>query len=606
MNQHTCPPAAAGPNLQLRQSLKTPLWLGWIAALTLAGCCVWLISSGSFEAGGLRGFTLFDDAMISMRYAQNLADHGRWSWSEASGLTEGYTNFGWMLIMAAAYRVGGLFIAPLLVSLIAIAFLIAGAVGLHRSQTKYRSLGWPLILCALTGSFSLVFWSARGFEVALIFLLQACLYTRLLSTKSRLSEWSIAPIVFAGVFTRDDFAVTTTMFLLLMLPISFLGKSEIKASRQVKLVVSLVAAILAKTAVRLVIFGTILPNTYHLKVEGHDKSVMLLRGFVALLIDSTSFLLPILLLLLLLYGASPHKFRHALTSKPQELSSHLLVGSCIIYSIFVGGDAWEWSGLANRFVAPILPFMLLNLLLFIQRLTVLSPSSWPSRKEGQRAALTIAIALPALMALNRFILPIAIGKFSNVIDGLRVAEDSLLKLFWISSLLLLLLLPAGLRRMNMTSMTTLTLPTLAGLYLSLVPTILISHSVLANNGNLLHLHDDRNQAIQAIASQRFIPDGSSVVAKWAGTFPYYRPKVNFIDPWGKMDQHIAHMKPKWRFYPGHTKWDYTYTLSRYKPDFIIGNLANDNRNAMLRDKTVEYRHYQQLTPEIMIRRSPQP
>jgi arabinofuranosyltransferase len=46
----------------------------------------------SFVAGGERYFVLFDDAMISMRYARNLAAGHGLVWNPGAEPVEGYTN----------------------------------------------------------------------------------------------------------------------------------------------------------------------------------------------------------------------------------------------------------------------------------------------------------------------------------------------------------------------------------------------------------------------------------------------------------------------------------------------------------------------------------
>src|SRR5258708_6559238 len=51
-------------------------------------------------------FTLFDDAMISMRYARNLADGHGLIWNAGQAPVEGYTNFLWTLWMALLHLFG--------------------------------------------------------------------------------------------------------------------------------------------------------------------------------------------------------------------------------------------------------------------------------------------------------------------------------------------------------------------------------------------------------------------------------------------------------------------------------------------------------------------
>lgn len=577
-------------------------WLGWLAVLALVVCSVWLISSGAFFAEGRVGFTLFDDAMISMRYAQNLSDHGKLIWSEASGQTEGFTNFGWMLLMAVAYKLFGLYVAPLAVSILALSFLLAGTWVLAESDTKFRSLGWPMILCALLGSFSLVFWSIRGFEVALIFFLQACLYVTALARPKQGMGLVLCIIIFAGVFTRDDFAITTLIFLVMLIAQAMIFKrAEVPPGKQIFIFAVILAAVAVKTSMRFIVFGAMLPNTYYLKVEGHNKAVMLLRGLVSTALDGINYLWLLLLLLLLMLIIYRQDYWRLLIKAPVEWASHALILSCILYSILVGADAWQWSGLANRFIAPVTPFMLMNALLFLKKFPRSALEAWPTRREIARMGVGLPLILLAAMAFNGVAAPILIGKTSTLIDGLRPASNDLILAIWLLLIGCMLIIPIALNS-SRSSWVIQSPVNLAALYFLLIPLTLIGHSILHENGNLLHVRNDALEGQKSIESRSLIPAGTTVISKWAGTYPYYRPDVNFVDPLGKMDSVISHSKPKWRFYPGHTKWNYAYSISRFKPDFIRGKLTEENKDGILRDQTDEYLHYFQLTPELMKRR----
>src|ERR1700682_3186644 len=57
----------------------------------------------SFVVHGERYFSLFDDAMISMRYARNLAHGYGLVWNPGGERVEGYTNPLWVLFMAMVH-----------------------------------------------------------------------------------------------------------------------------------------------------------------------------------------------------------------------------------------------------------------------------------------------------------------------------------------------------------------------------------------------------------------------------------------------------------------------------------------------------------------------
>src|SRR5512136_1793336 len=79
------------------------------------------IQATSFMAGGQRYYVLFDDAMVSMRYAWNLA-HGNGAVWNIGEYVEGYTNPLWMLYMAFWH------LLPIAASKISLAIQITGAV----------------------------------------------------------------------------------------------------------------------------------------------------------------------------------------------------------------------------------------------------------------------------------------------------------------------------------------------------------------------------------------------------------------------------------------------------------------------------------------------
>jgi len=64
------------------------------------------IARTAFIVNGRYYFTLFDDAMISMRYARNLAEGHGLVWNAGQAPVEGYTNLLWTLWMAIVHIAG--------------------------------------------------------------------------------------------------------------------------------------------------------------------------------------------------------------------------------------------------------------------------------------------------------------------------------------------------------------------------------------------------------------------------------------------------------------------------------------------------------------------
>ena len=109
--------------------------------------------------------------MISMRYARNLADGLGLVWNPRDEF-EGYTNLGWVLVMAAVHAVG---VPERLTSLVVEVINIGLAVVvLALTDRLLRCLVQPppwLRLIAVTTlglSIDLVYWVVNGFETPLL------------------------------------------------------------------------------------------------------------------------------------------------------------------------------------------------------------------------------------------------------------------------------------------------------------------------------------------------------------------------------------------------------------------------------------------------------
>jgi hypothetical protein len=84
---------------------RVPIWAYWPVLLQLAVQAALIAPWGSFEIQGERYFALAEDAMISMRYARNLAE-GEGLVFNPGERVEGYTNPLWTLFMAGVHATG--------------------------------------------------------------------------------------------------------------------------------------------------------------------------------------------------------------------------------------------------------------------------------------------------------------------------------------------------------------------------------------------------------------------------------------------------------------------------------------------------------------------
>ena len=143
---------------------------GWCAlAVAFAGAFAW---RGAFRVGSWRAFALFDDAMISMRYGQNLAAGDGLVWNPGGERVEGITNPLWTAWMAVLHLPG---VHPLKVSLLVTASsLLTILAGLWVARRLAQELApgdraVAVVAVGLVATFyPLAFWALSGMEVGLM------------------------------------------------------------------------------------------------------------------------------------------------------------------------------------------------------------------------------------------------------------------------------------------------------------------------------------------------------------------------------------------------------------------------------------------------------
>ena len=129
----------------------------------------------SFVIDGERYFSLFDDAMVSMRYASNLANGHGLVWNLTDGPVEGFTNPLWTLYMTLPHLLP---IAPskrsLFVQVTSALLLLANLYFVKRIADDLSDGSVPVSLSAvgLTAFYLPINnWSLQGMEVGLLTLL---------------------------------------------------------------------------------------------------------------------------------------------------------------------------------------------------------------------------------------------------------------------------------------------------------------------------------------------------------------------------------------------------------------------------------------------------
>jgi len=469
------------------------------------------VARSSFTLGGERWFPLADDQMVSMRYAKNLAGGHGLTWNPPSASrgagdgerVEGISNPLWTFAMAGLHLTG--LPAPLLglaVKLVALALLAANLAVVRRLAQELAPhapvAAWGAVVLT-AGASSLLYWAVQGFEVALLVLLIDLALFGLVRWRGD-ARGLLAPSMALGVATlvRLDAAVAA-LVAVLFVAATARGSRLRKAAIPAGIILGFLAF---QTVLRLATYGEWLPNTYALKMTGYPTLLRVGTGLVWLGLAAWGAGLVVALPALGLAAWAGDARRRLLAG---------LVVAAAAYSAWVGGDAWEELGLANRFVAVGLPAFAVLVGLLLARLAERPPFARPLV-----AGLLIALAALALegkgqpertLAWIRADLPYKAAEYRELTALARAVAD-------------------------------VTAPDarVAVVWAGLLPYLV-----------------DRPCIDLLGKSDRVVARGEAARFETAGPFFTWRNPTG--NAWG-------------HFYPGHLKWNYAWSVGEQRPDVI--------------------------------------
>ncbi|NDJ76515.1 MAG: glycosyltransferase family 39 protein [Chloroflexi bacterium] len=338
-----------------------------------------------------RYYVLFDDAMISMRYARNLADGDGLVWNPGGEKVEGYTNPAWVGYMALFHLPN---IDPantsLYIQVTGAVLLLANLFVVRAITRRVTGSDYAALAAVIFTAFYLPLntWSLQGTEVSVLTLLVsvgAWWGVRLLAE----DRFSVGPYLLlgAGTLVRLDAGVPYVMLAAFL----FWAQRRNPQHRVQHLVAAplvLLAFLVPQTAFRLWYYDEWLPNTYYLKMEGLPLVERVLHGAdVTLRVFIKLGVFPLLALI----------FRQ---DRAVRLLAWLFVGQ-VLYSIYVGGDAWEWYGGANRYVSIAMPLFFVLLWTTLHALYTWLVDAGPQRANPQMVRYGLAaFALFLLVSFN--------------------------------------------------------------------------------------------------------------------------------------------------------------------------------------------------------------
>jgi arabinofuranosyltransferase len=519
-----------------------------------------------------RIFVLFEDAMISMRYARNFERGAGLNWNAGEERVEGYTNLLWTLWMSLIHKLHldeTLVSLPIMVTGALCVFALAWAtkrialrLGGSEGAATVSYLG--VLFC-----YPLVFWSLRGMEVGAVSL---ALHGVILLALELEEDFGFGKLIGMGlvgaaaVLLRSDAAVTigiVCVYAALMQP-------KRRALTLVGALGPVVVAVLGHTIFRKMYYHETLPNTAYLKLANIPLLARLKRGlFVKLRVYGYHLGIPISVALAsLVSNPRPQGDRAGWGSAFQDddfFRRRVLVGVLLAvqaaYAVYVGGDAWEWMLYANRYSSAALPG-------FIALVPALFESVASVDKLGRRLGLFLVVL--GVMTLG-------VDLFARLYPEVGVARTifSSKKVMFAGGLLLVLGIAAFAQRVRLvyqlatlkTGITNKPRQALLFFAIAFVPPQLEPVATWLKD-NAAQYADEAQYARLGLLIARTTPNDYRIAVVAAGATPYFadRPTEDML---GKNDRIIAKQAPRGIFAPGHDKWDYAHSLGKKQPDMVV-------------------------------------
>jgi hypothetical protein len=292
-----------------------------------------------------------DDAYISMRYARNLVEGHGLVYNPGGERVEGYTNFLWTLLLAAAIACR---LDPVLVARL---FGIAAGVGvliLTDRMARRDGLGsWSVLAPVfLALNPALVTWSSGGLETTAFTLFAAAGASLLCGEGSSIAAGVMLAL---GCLTRPEGILVAALVFAGAWFAS--GRDALRRLRSAGLVVG--ATVLAHETWRLAYYGAWLPNTFYAKTG--DLGAQVQAGALYLGTPLVFFAGGPLLLALIANGLARRT--------PISSIAAVTLSGWILYVGIIGGDGLPMF----RFLVPGLPFLAILIVSALDRVRRTSP-----------------------------------------------------------------------------------------------------------------------------------------------------------------------------------------------------------------------------------------
>ncbi len=317
------------------------------------------IFRSSFVIDSQRYFCLFDDAMVSMRYAHNIAMRLGPVWNPGE-YVEGYTNPAWMFLMTIPHFLSiPLYGCSLFVQLLSLLCLIVNLFAVRRLATllcpKQKTVASLLAVFCTALLYPLNYWSLMGMEVGCLTMLTTWALVLALQNKQN-GRYSLFPyfLLSVAIWVRPDAIVLFAALFIAMFIIDRPNRLRLTIGCFILLFVFFGTQELW----RFRLYHDLLPNTYYLKMQGFPVLLRMSRGFFYTALSFCSF--PIIIIFLILFLKW-----HRLSLSSLFIPPLLLIVFMFLYSTYVGGDAWERRIDLNRFVCIVSPLIVVLMIALV-------------------------------------------------------------------------------------------------------------------------------------------------------------------------------------------------------------------------------------------------
>lgn len=555
-------------------SMKARMWIG---ATALAFYALFIMRT-SFTVDGRRYFVLFEDAMISMRYARHLAAGHGLVWNIGEPPIEGFTNLLWVLWMSVAHLLGlSESKISLFIMLTGVAILLGtGLVASKIARKIVPTAPWvPVaVLAATLFDYPLVFWTLRGMEVGA---LTVTVYTLLWLALENEEKFSVPRTIAMGALTsaalllRSDSVVPVGLITLY----GFLTCSN-------RWLFGAIIAVFGGSAVggqmlfRRMYFHESLPNTYFLKLYKISALARIKRGaFVALEVLALHLAVPLAVVVASIPWVKPSVAWVKQVWSDRTSRRLVLLGALFFaqigYATYVGGDAWEWMLYANRYSCVGMPALIVLVAALLHR--VIRADENARDRFVKRATWSIAAAGAVLVLLNVYAklrpeqgiaATIVFSKTPFAVGGALLLAGVLLRLRDARTGISLGLANLAQRFASRRTVGAAALVLTAFVWL---PSHLLPVGRWAAQNAAQYVDEARYTRLGLLIKATTPPDFRIAVAA-AGATPYFaeRPTEDLL---GKNDRHVAKLAPRGVFSPGHDKWDYPYSLGERGSQLVV-------------------------------------